>query len=75
MNGTQSKMARAALGLSTHDLAALAGVGRITVARFEGGDTITPENIGKLQQALEQAGAAFVRRSGRVGVTVAEIDV
>jgi DNA-binding XRE family transcriptional regulator len=72
MNGTQSKMARAALGWSTHDLAKLAGVGRITVVRFEDGDAVVKETREKLERALSDAGANFSRRAGRVGVTVPE---
>lgn len=72
MNGTQSKMARAALGLSTHDLAKLAGVGRVTVVRFEDGENIAAETLAKIEQALVDAGAQFQRRGGRVGVTVPE---
>lgn len=70
MNETQSKMARAALGLSTHDLAKLAGVGRVTVVRFEDGGNIAAETLSKLEAALLEAGAQFTQRSGRVGVTV-----
>lgn len=72
MNGTQSKMARAALGLSTHDLAKLAGVGRVTVVRFEDGGSISAETAGKIESALTEAGALFSRRAGRIGVTVPE---
>jgi transcriptional regulator with XRE-family HTH domain len=72
MNGTQSKMARAALGWSSHDLARFAGVARITVARFESGANIEDESRAKLVTALEDAGARFSRRSGRVGVSVPE---
>jgi transcriptional regulator with XRE-family HTH domain len=72
MNGTQSKMARAALGLSTHELARLAGVGRITVVRFEDGGSVADETRAKLENALADAGAQFSRRASRVGVTVPE---
>lgn len=65
-------MARAALGLSTHDLAKLAGVGRVTVVRFEDGENIAAETLAKIEQALADAGAQFQRRAGRVGVTVPE---
>lgn len=65
-------MARAAFGLSTHDLAGLAGVSRITVVRFEDGGAVSDETRGKLEGALVDAGAQFSRRSGRVGVTVPE---
>lgn len=72
MNGTQSKMARAALGWSTHDLAKAAGVGRITVVRFEAGEPVGDETRDKLAAALSGSGAQFSRRSGRVSVSVPE---
>lgn len=72
MNGTQSKMARAALGLSTHDLAKLAGVGRVTVVRFEDGGAVSTETAGRIEAALIEAGAQFSRRAGRIGVSVPE---
>lgn len=65
-------MARAALKLSTHDLARIAGVGRVTIVRFEDGENIADETRAKIEQALISGGAQFVQRSGRVGVTVAE---
>ena len=72
MNGVQSKMARAALGWSTHRLAEMAGVGRATVVRFEDGEAVAAETREKIEAALADAGAQFPRRSGRVGVMVPE---
>lgn len=63
-------MARTGLNLSAVDLAKLAGLGYATVARFESGATIAEESRDKIAAALDQAGAQFTRRSGRVGVTV-----
>lgn len=65
-------MARAALKLSTHDLARIAGVGRVTIVRFEDGENIADETRAKIEQALIGGGAQFVQRSGRVGVTIPE---
>lgn len=65
-------MARAALGWRAQDLADASGVGPATIARFELGRDIAEENRAKLRDALQQAGAQFSRRSGRVGVTVPE---
>jgi DNA-binding XRE family transcriptional regulator len=62
MNATQSKMARAALGLSTHDLASLAGVGRMTVVRFEQGIDIAEDGHTKIRAAFEAQGIRFVDR-------------
>ena len=72
MTPTQSKMARVALKWTTDDLATKAGVGRMTVARFERGDSVAAETVEKLRKALLNAGADFTRRAGRVGVTVPE---
>ena len=65
-------MARAALGLSTHDLAKIAGVSRVTVVRFEDGGTVSDEMRGRIEAALVEAGAQFSRRAGRVGVSIPE---
>lgn len=72
MTPTQSRMARVALKWTTDDLATNAGVGRMTVARFERGDSVAAETVEKLRKALADAGADFSRRAGRVGVTVPE---
>lgn len=53
-------MARAALGLSISELAALAGVSKGAVDRLERGRAVQPETVAKLRLALEQAGIQFV---------------
>jgi predicted transcriptional regulator len=68
-------MARAAFGISSHDLAALAGVNRVTVARFEAGEDITTESRNKIKDALAAKGAQFTRRGGRIGTTVPEQEI
>ena len=65
-------MARVALSWTTDDLAAAADVGRMTVARFERGDHVAEKSVQKMRDALAAAGADFVKRAGRIGVTVAE---
>jgi DNA-binding XRE family transcriptional regulator len=70
MDRKQCKMARAALNLRAADLAAAAGVHRITVARFETGTVIDEASIEAMKAALENQGAQFTARAGRVGVTV-----
>lgn len=65
-------MARAALKWSLTDLAKASGVGRATAARFELGQTVEPDRVEKMRAALERGGAQFLRRSGRIGVTVPE---
>lgn len=72
MNAKQSRMARSGLGWRASDLAAAAGVGTATVARFELGETVAPESIDKMRAALAGAGADFSHKAGRVGVTVPE---
>lgn len=65
-------MARAGLGWSARELAAKAGVGSATVARFETGTESSSETVAKLERALADGGADFSRRAGRVGVAVPE---
>ncbi|PAL24535.1 transcriptional regulator [Sphingopyxis sp. GW247-27LB] len=72
MTPTQSRMARAALQWSLHDLAAASSVSRMTCARFELGKSVAPESVEAMRKALAHAGADFTRRAGRVGVSVPE---
>lgn len=72
MTPAQSRMARAALQWSLHDLAAAASVSRISCARFEGGDSVGIKTVEAMRAALERAGADFTAERGRVGVTVPE---
>lgn len=65
-------MARAALKWSLTDLAQASGVGRATAARFELGQAVEADKVAAMQQALEEHGAQFSRRSGRIGVSVPE---
>lgn len=53
-------MARSALKWSLTELAEAAGVGRATAARFEGGETVTPESIALLRKALEKKRVRFI---------------
>lgn len=72
MTPTQSRMARAAIQWSLHDLANAAKVSRMTCARFELGKSVAAESVEAMRKALADAGADFTRRAGRVGVTVPE---
>lgn len=65
-------MARAALGWSLDEFAAQAGVGRVTVARFESGGSLSPDSLLKLEIALTNGGAQMIDLAGRVGVTVSK---
>lgn len=64
MQPVQSKMARAALGLTVRDLAELAGVSHDTIVRFEGGSDLKPRTVEAIQRALEAAGVIFVDENG-----------
>ena len=52
-------MARAGLQWSINDLRDAAGVGRMTVARFERGDQVQADSVEKMRSALVGAGASF----------------
>lgn len=62
-------MARLALGWSAADLAAAAGLGYATVARFESGKTVQPENVEAMRQALAANGIGFENGGKRAGVS------
>lgn len=55
MNAEQSRMARAALNWSLTELAERSGLGRATLARFELGQTVTPETIAAIRKTFEAA--------------------
>jgi transcriptional regulator with XRE-family HTH domain len=60
MTPEQSRMARAALKWSLTDLAAEAGVGRATAARFELGEPVTAETVAALRGAFEAKRVRFI---------------
>ena len=60
INPAQCKMARAALGWSTRELAKRARVGSNTVARFENGRPANVSTVTLIQQAFEAAGIEFL---------------
>ena len=62
-------MARAALSWSGHELAAKAGLGYATVARFEAGGAMASATLDAIEAAFASAGIAFTQSSGRIGVT------
>jgi transcriptional regulator with XRE-family HTH domain len=57
---TQCRAGRALLDWSLPDLAAAAGVGVMTVKRFEAGQTISASSINKLEQAFTATGVALI---------------
>ena len=70
MHPLQCKMARAGLDWSVGDLARKAGVGDAIVTRFETDGTVSPEDLGRLFDALELGGAMFTAQDEKLGVTV-----
>jgi len=59
INGTQSRMARAALHLGVRDLAIMAKVATATITRLEAGETLKPRTVEAIQHALDKAGILF----------------
>ena len=64
----QSRMARAALGWSTHRLAEMAGVSRSTVVNFEVGATKNVVMLERMTKAFLAAGVVFRDEGGLIGV-------
>jgi DNA-binding transcriptional regulator YiaG len=60
MSPTQCRMARAALNMSSSDLAGAAKIGVNTLSRFEQRADVRHSSVVALQAALEAAGASFV---------------
>jgi transcriptional regulator with XRE-family HTH domain len=63
MDPVQLKMARAAKGLTIHELADLAGVSHDTIVRLEAGKSLKPSTVEKVRNALEAAGLIFVEEN------------
>ncbi|MBM0206886.1 hypothetical protein JNW90_30705 [Micromonospora sp. STR1s_5] len=69
MTPVQCRMARAALGWNTQDLAREADVGGNTVNRFEAGQDARLSSVEKMRKALEKGGVQFIpENGGGVGV-------
>lgn len=64
MNAVQCKMARAALGWGTRELARIAAVSPDTVARLERGEQLRASTIENLRLAFEAAGIEFISENG-----------
>lgn len=64
MDSTQSRMARAALGLGVRDLAKKASVSPDTIARLERGEDLRPATVAAIREALEAAGVVFLPENG-----------
>ena len=61
---TQSKMARAALGLGIRDVAGGLGMSANTISRLERGEELKPETLKAIRAALEAAGVEFIAENG-----------
>lgn len=70
MNSIQCKMARAALGWGTRDLARNAGVSPDTVARLERGEDLKSATVNIIRAAFENAGVIFIEEERGQGVGV-----
>jgi transcriptional regulator with XRE-family HTH domain len=64
MKPIHCRMARAALGWSTQDLAREAAVGINTVNRFEAGQDARMSSVSKIQAAIEAAGVMLIEENG-----------
>lgn len=58
------RAARALLGWGVRDLAAEAGIGVMSVSRFEGGDPVRQETIDKITEAFEANGVEITNGRG-----------
>ena len=68
ISSIQSRMARAALGWGTRDLAAQAKVSTDTIARLERGEKLRERTLDDIRRALEAAGIEFVDDPAKPGV-------
>jgi len=64
MEAIQSKMARAALGLTVKQLAEISGVSHDTINRLEAGEELKPRTVAAIRAALEAAGVEFIPENG-----------
>lgn len=64
MTPVQSKMARAALGWGTRDLAQKANVSPDTIARLERGERLRAGTIEIIRATFEGAGIEFIPENG-----------
>lgn len=58
------RAARALLGWGVRDLAAQAGVGVMSVSRYEAGEQVRQDTIDKLQEAFEAHGVEITNGKG-----------
>ncbi len=53
------RMARAGLGITVRELAALTGTNKATIVRMEAGNTVRDSTLAHVRQTLESMGAEF----------------
>jgi transcriptional regulator with XRE-family HTH domain len=58
----QCRAARALLGWTAAEVATAAGIGIMTVKRFEGGQAMNPVSVAKIKTALTDVGISFIAR-------------
>lgn len=66
------RAARALLGWTQQELAERAEVGRMTVTRFEAGETVRPAQRTALLRTMREAGARFPEAGGEYGNEIVE---
>lgn len=67
ITGYQARMARAALGITRHDLAKTSGVSIAALQNFENGKSSPHERtVRDIRQCLERHGVEFIERGVRV---------
>lgn len=64
ITGTQIKMARAALGLSSKELADMAEIHVNTISRIENGEAANKGTLLLIAHTLETAGVEFIPENG-----------
>lgn len=64
----QSRMARAALGLTVRDVAEITGLAAMTITRFENGSSRgSPESLQAIADAYQDRGIVFIPKDEELG--------
>ena len=66
----QILMARAALKMTTQELADAAGLDKQTISRMQTGASVRPGTLARVARVLRERGAEFIESNGKVGVLV-----
>jgi transcriptional regulator with XRE-family HTH domain len=70
MNATQCRMARAALGWTTRELAARLSMGPSTIVRLEAGGEMRQRTLNDIRATFEAAGVRFVDTDTETGAVI-----